>query len=155
MGYDERLRLLYVACTRACDHLVVSLHREQRRNPPKEKRNRTNAEVLVAGMGERLAELPDLSGDPTPLRADPAAVPAPPPDFEQWEAERSAALAAAPRPGAVAATALTDEGGPDRGTDPGDLVAGPRRCSAAPRARRGRPIRGCRSDPATSTCRRG
>src|SRR3546814_19840735 len=27
MGYDERIRLLYVACPRACDHLVLSLHR--------------------------------------------------------------------------------------------------------------------------------
>ena len=28
MDYHERLRLLYVACTRARDHLVVSLHRK-------------------------------------------------------------------------------------------------------------------------------
>ena len=27
MSHDERVRLLYVACTRAQDHLVVSLHR--------------------------------------------------------------------------------------------------------------------------------
>ena len=33
MGYDERLRLLYVACTRARDHLVVSLHRRARTPP--------------------------------------------------------------------------------------------------------------------------
>ena len=31
MDYHERLRLLYVACTRAKDHLVVSLHRKARR----------------------------------------------------------------------------------------------------------------------------
>jgi ATP-dependent helicase/nuclease subunit A len=113
MGYDERLRLLYVACTRACDHLVVSLHRVERKKPPAKNSSRTNAEILVAGMGERLDALPDLGGDPVPLPLDPATAPAPPPDFEGWEAERTAALTTARRPGAVAATALTDEGAPD------------------------------------------
>jgi ATP-dependent exoDNAse (exonuclease V) beta subunit len=121
MGYDERLRLLYVACTRAMDHLVVSLHRVERANPPAEARLRTNAEVLHHGMGDVVDQLPDLSGAPTPLAVDPAALPSPPPPFAAWEAERAAALAAASRPGAVAATALTDEGEPDRG--PGDLAA--------------------------------
>ena len=32
MGFDERIRLLYVACTRARDHLVVSLHRKERKS---------------------------------------------------------------------------------------------------------------------------
>jgi ATP-dependent exoDNAse (exonuclease V) beta subunit len=117
MGYDERLRLLYVACTRACYHLVVSLHRSERANPTA-PRNHTNAEVLVAGMSERLAELPSLSGPAEPLPADhlaPLAAPAP---FEAWRAEREAALAVAARPGAVAATALTDEGAPDAGAEP-------------------------------------
>ena len=121
MGYDERLRLLYVACTRAMDHLVVSLHREARANPPSAARNRTNAEVLLHGMGDLVDDLPDLSGDATPLTADPALLPSPPPPFATWQAERAAALAAASQPGAVAATALTDEGEPDRG--PGDLVS--------------------------------
>ena len=113
MGYDERLRLLYVACTRPMDHLVVSLHREERRNPPKLSRNRTNAEVLLHGMGDLVQDLPDLGGAATPLPVDPAALPTPPPDFATWEAARVAALAVASRPGAVAATALTDEGAPD------------------------------------------
>jgi ATP-dependent exoDNAse (exonuclease V) beta subunit len=128
MGYDERLRLLYVACTRACDHLVVSLHREERKTEPKLRRYRTNAEVLVAGMGPLLDALPELSGTPTPLPADPAAVPAPPPPFAEWAAERDAALAVAARPGAVAATALTDDGAPDWGSDlapPVELAAEP------------------------------
>ena len=60
MGYDERLRLLYVACTRACDHLVVSLHRAERKNPPAKNSSRTNAEILVTGMADRLDALPDL-----------------------------------------------------------------------------------------------
>ena len=37
MGYDERLRLLYVACTRACDHLVVSIHRVARKSPARKR----------------------------------------------------------------------------------------------------------------------
>ena len=35
MGDAERRRLLYVACTRAVDHLVVSLHRKPRERPPR------------------------------------------------------------------------------------------------------------------------
>ena len=93
MGYDERLRLLYVACTRACDHLVVSLHRVERKNPPAKNSSRTNAEILIAGMGARLDVLPDIGGDPEPRPLDPATVPAPPPDFATWEAERATALA--------------------------------------------------------------
>ena len=34
MSFDEKLRLLYVACTRARDHLVVSVHRTDRDRPP-------------------------------------------------------------------------------------------------------------------------
>lgn len=33
MGLEEKKRLLYVGATRACDHLVVSLHRAQRTDP--------------------------------------------------------------------------------------------------------------------------
>ena len=34
MGFHEKLRLLYVACTRARDHLVVSVHRKARHSTP-------------------------------------------------------------------------------------------------------------------------
>jgi ATP-dependent helicase/nuclease subunit A len=116
MGYDERVRLLYVACTRACDHLVLSLHRGDRKKPPAKHSSRTNAEVVLAGMGALVDALPDLSGEPEPLPVDPSMVPAPPPSFAEWEAERTAALARASRPGAVAATALTDDGAPQQGS---------------------------------------
>jgi ATP-dependent exoDNAse (exonuclease V) beta subunit len=125
MGYDERLRLLYVACTRAMDHLVVSLHRVDRKNPPAKKSSRTNAEVLLHGMGPLLDDLPDLGGDSIALPRDPATAPNPPPPFEAWERERAAALQVAARPGAVAATALTDEGAPDQGTEMSALPAPP------------------------------
>ncbi|MFZ6005435.1 MAG: UvrD-helicase domain-containing protein [Actinomycetota bacterium] len=119
MGFDERIRLLYVACTRACDHLVVSLHRAARKEPPKLRRSRTNAELLVDGMGSLLDHLPDVSGRAGRLQVDPATIPAAPPPFGEWSTAREQALAAASLPGAVAATALTDEGAPDLGVEPG------------------------------------
>ncbi|HLT17601.1 MAG TPA: 3'-5' exonuclease, partial [Acidimicrobiales bacterium] len=121
MGYDERVRLLYVAATRAKDHLVLSLHRRERASEPKPS-NRTNAEILVAGMGGALEHLRDLSGRADPLPTDPQHVPEPPEPFAEWAAARAAALERAARPGAVAATALTDEGHPDTGAEP-DLPA--------------------------------
>jgi ATP-dependent helicase/nuclease subunit A len=121
MGYDERVRLLYVACTRACDHLVVSLHRAERKSPPERIRTRTNAEVLLAGMGPLVDQLPDLGGVAIPLDADAAATPEAPQGFSTWMAERDAALQVASRPLAVAATALTEEGEPDAYAEPIDL----------------------------------
>jgi ATP-dependent exoDNAse (exonuclease V) beta subunit len=123
MDYDERIRLLYVACTRACDHLVVSMHRKARKNPPPANK-RTNAELLHDGAASRLDELPDaVEADgrlPVGARVAPTA-PVPPLPFEQWQRERAEALVRATRPTAVAATALTDEGDHDPA---GDLGAG-------------------------------
>jgi ATP-dependent helicase/nuclease subunit A len=112
MGLHERIRLLYVACTRARDHLVVSLHRCER-GKPSAAAGRTSAELLVEGMGDVLEALPDAA---VPGRLEPAAPspPPPPPPFLEWEASRDAALGAAARPRAVSATALTDEGAPDQ-----------------------------------------
>jgi len=118
MSYDERIRLLYVACTRACDHLVVSLHRKARGQGGKAS-SRTNAELLLAGMGDSgLAPLREVSGTAAPLSGDTTVAPSAPPPFSAWEAARDAALATAGRRGAVAATALTEEGAPDWGAEP-------------------------------------
>jgi ATP-dependent helicase/nuclease subunit A len=65
-------------------------------------------------MGERLDDLPDAvtdEGTVVPVAALPAPDPLVP--FAEWEAERDAALARGRRPSAIAATALTDEGGHD------------------------------------------
>jgi superfamily I DNA/RNA helicase len=43
MSLHERIRLLYVACTRARDHLVVSLHRKVRINQDVGPEKFTNA----------------------------------------------------------------------------------------------------------------
>ena len=118
MAFDERIRLLYVACTRARDHLVVSL-RARSASPPAPG-NRTNAELLVDGMGERLADLPDAGGaEGAALALETPTPPTPPTPLAEWAAARQAVLEVAGRPGAVAATALTDEGGPDVEPDPG------------------------------------
>ena len=114
MSFHERIRLLYVACTRASDHLVVSLFRRQRANPPKSNTSLTNAELLVEGMAERLDALPDAVEGPLGARRIPrSAPPSAPPPFAEWEAKRAAAIRTASRPSTIAATALTDEGGLD------------------------------------------
>jgi ATP-dependent exoDNAse (exonuclease V) beta subunit len=133
MSYDERIRLLYVACTRARDHLVVSLHRKLRREPPRQLQSRTNAELLHDGMGALLADLPDAAevadelAAPRPIPL--AAMVSPPPPLEVWRAELQLALQRGRRPTAVAATALTDDGRPD--VEPGDARAGGLRRRAA------------------------
>jgi ATP-dependent exoDNAse (exonuclease V) beta subunit len=117
MSFDERIRLLYVACTRARDHLVVSLHRKAHAKAPSATR-RTNAELLLDGMGSLVDELPDGAEAVNALPLVVLAPPAPLLPLEQWAAERSAALVRASRPTAVAATALTDEGTPDSEGEP-------------------------------------
>ncbi len=134
MSHDERIRLLYVACTRARDHLVVSLHRAPRKSAPDDPARFTSAELLVAAMGELLDAIPDgaPAEGPAPDEAgpdeivagSPPADPAMPDDdallpFDEWRRERDRALSAAARLRTVAATALTDDGRPDVLHDPG------------------------------------
>jgi ATP-dependent exoDNAse (exonuclease V) beta subunit len=140
MSHDERIRLLYVACTRARDHLVVSLHRAIRANMPDDHARFTSAELLTAALGDLLDDLPDavppadtlptdaaaVSGGgaavvtPT-VTATPASPPAPTdlPPFDDWRTIRDAALAISGLPRTLAATALTDDGRPDALDDPG------------------------------------
>jgi ATP-dependent exoDNAse (exonuclease V) beta subunit len=118
MGLHERIRLLYVATTRACDHLILSVHRKVRAADGK-PRARTNAELLLDGMGQELANaLPDAAVTVESLQPVPIDPPEAPLPFTEWEAERSAALRRAERPTTVAASALTDEGEPDSEGEP-------------------------------------
>ncbi|MET3808553.1 ATP-dependent exoDNAse (exonuclease V) beta subunit [Nakamurella sp. UYEF19] len=80
MDQYERIRLLYVAATRARDHLVVSLHR----NPTAVQ---TSARVLAdGGAGQASDSVGFLAVTPEPPR--PASFELlPPPDFGEWEAE--------------------------------------------------------------------
>jgi ATP-dependent helicase/nuclease subunit A len=110
----ERLRLLYVACTRARDHLVVSLHR------PKD---------VPASAGGTLAQLlagADQGSGSVPLRAVAITAPLDLPeplaelpwsDHEAWAAELDRALTVARRPGTVAATTLARDAFPTSAVD--------------------------------------
>lgn len=98
MSDAERRRLLYVACTRACDHLVVSLHRTPRSR-------RSSALLLAGALDPALhrefdgvaASLPRRSGEASEL---------PWADVDEWATERAGMLAAAHRPTALSASAL-------------------------------------------------
>jgi ATP-dependent helicase/nuclease subunit A len=114
MSYHERVRLLYVACTRACDHLVVSLHRRARKHEPATT-SRTSAEILAAAAAEAPHAVPFTAPPAAPPTAPPAAPPRAPaaaaeppalPDFADWQAQRSTALATGAVPRTVAATGI-------------------------------------------------
>jgi ATP-dependent exoDNAse (exonuclease V) beta subunit len=120
MGFHERIRLLYVACTRARDHLVVSLHRKHERGI---NTKASNAELLAAaGAADRAAPL-------VPVAATTAVTPPGPPpthpwdDADAWRVEHDRAMGHAGRPGTVAATTLARDAFPpgpvaDDGDDP-------------------------------------
>ncbi len=115
MGDAERRRLLYVACTRAVDHLVVSLHRRTPDDhvPQSGTGGYTSAEVLFhAGAaaptsGARVADLEP--SEPMHRTSTPGLPPSELDDIEVWRAELSAAMTAAAHRSAIAATRLADE----------------------------------------------
>jgi ATP-dependent helicase/nuclease subunit A len=108
MDIHERLRLLYVAATRACDHLVVSVNRKARGN----RTSLTSAEVLYdEGWDPDLVELLDLSDEPpvtgkdTKHQADRAELPI----LAEWQSAHDAALVSASQPVAMSATRIAAE----------------------------------------------
>jgi ATP-dependent helicase/nuclease subunit A len=139
MDFHERLRLLYVACTRARQHLVVSLHREERARPPADPASRTNAELLAAATTEapHMRDLPPVAPALLPAAAATAApagraVPRTPPPWPQWREEIDATRAAARRASTVAASGLEGAAVASRdGDDPG-LAKGPRHLELPP-----------------------
>lgn len=105
----ERVRLAYVAATRARDHLVVSLFRP-------EKRSEKSPAALLESLSEAAPHLwrevdEDRLNHPRPSPPPPPAVAAAPDDFArrraQWQTERAAVIAQAQRPQAQAVTAVT------------------------------------------------
>ena len=103
MGHHERLRLLYVACTRARDHLVVSMHRTDRTLPGEQQR--TSAELLAgASEGAAHARL-----DPSDVAVYPpvAGIPVPAPrPYDDWLAGITLAQESSRRPSAISASSL-------------------------------------------------
>lgn len=106
MGYHERLRLLYVACTRARDYLVVSVHRATRKNPPADETRMTNAELFAAVAGGAPGAQPFTSSSTTGLPPVPPDVVLPPPSFEAWRARVEPARRDSRRVSAVSASSL-------------------------------------------------
>jgi ATP-dependent helicase/nuclease subunit A len=106
MSDAERRRLLYVACTRAVDHLVVSLHRlpGQTTIVP----NATNASLLhAAGAAEAGAGGAALAADPGAFLIErPAPADLPWADSDEWAAARRETFQYAKRVHTVSATKL-------------------------------------------------
>jgi ATP-dependent helicase/nuclease subunit A len=114
MGDAERRRLLYVACTRAVDHLVVSLHRgapTKRNADYNDWGPLSSAELLwAAGAGEPTSGARITEFDLQPVA--PAHVESKGldwADFDDWNAERDRVFAAAARRTGIAATRLSEE----------------------------------------------
>ena len=118
--HHERIRLLYVACTRARDHLVVSLHRE---TPSKTGKlvNQSHAQViadamtLVESAGDDAAGAQqwdcrsgrDPDAEPSALRTDSARPPnAERPDRTEWLDRRDQAAASSRRRPTLSATSM-------------------------------------------------
>ena len=102
MSDAERIRLLYVACTRAMDHLVVSLHRT-------DKPTRTSAKIIAdAALGATHNEFAGYEGALTAAQA-PASELAWADEGEWWQTWQRD-LVAASRPAAMSATALAGAG---------------------------------------------
>ena len=134
MDAHERTRLLYVASTRARDHLVVSVHRKA----PGNRASPTAAEDLYAyGWDPDRVELLDVSDEPQ--LATSSTVRAPDhgylPTLAEWRSAHDAALASASQSVATSATRLAAEAAAAReddeelrmtvDSDPG-LAKGPR-----------------------------
>lgn len=116
MSDYERMRLLYVATTRARDHLVVSLHRCGT--------TQTNAKYLADAGGAQAVSAERFSRvDGRVLDGGRDAAVTPPPDFEPWLEGVRASAAASSRKPASSASGLegTD---PDALTPPAGVVAG-------------------------------
>jgi ATP-dependent helicase/nuclease subunit A len=118
MGFHEKLRLLYVACTRARDHLVVSVHRKARDLDAFEQPRWTHAELVwnaARNATWRAHQEYDVRALPPAERVVLDAPPTP----ADWHAEHDRAFASGRRRTFVAATSLAkqlDARGPD---DPG------------------------------------
>jgi ATP-dependent helicase/nuclease subunit A len=106
MGHHERVRLLYVACTRARDHLVVSLHRKERRKPADSDARRTSAELLAEAADATDVHVWQPSDDEAPAPAPPHR-PAPL-ARDAWLADRQRALRTAGWSRSVGATGVQE-----------------------------------------------
>ena len=120
----ERMRLLYVAATRARDHLVVSLHRGK---TPPNITSWSNATHLAEADAATVADAVQLAWDgDVALPARERREVTPPPELEEWLARVRASAEASRRVPAISASGL-------EGTDPDalEVPALPVACSDA------------------------
>jgi ATP-dependent exoDNAse (exonuclease V) beta subunit len=116
MSHAEKLRLLYVACTRARDHLVVSAHRTDRSRPDEDFKL-TAAELLWEAAAGADAAIDAPRPSALPLRAGVSASPVL--ALDDWLAEHAAAFATGARRRFVSATALARVADATAARDPG------------------------------------
>jgi ATP-dependent exoDNAse (exonuclease V) beta subunit len=147
MDRDEKLRLLYVACTRARDHLLVAVHHNAETKAETFARMLWNASADVdPTLWEQVEEpedhsLPVTSASPPTASDDAAATLA---AEEAWRSERAGVLARAARVHTVSATAVKRAaavgaevvGDEDRAEDP--VVVDEPDVSPVPEWRRGK-----------------
>jgi ATP-dependent helicase/nuclease subunit A len=126
MDDAERVRLLYVACTRARDHLVVSTHRCERATTTRASPTaRFTSAELLAEVSEGSAAEPLVPAQAVLPSAEPAALELAWDDAGAWLEERTRTLAAASRPAVVTATGLARDDDPGLRKDPVDLELPP------------------------------
>jgi len=115
----ERRRLLYVATTRAKEHLILSLHRKENGNNPEIHADRIAPRLLgIEPMlwTDRTPDPPsavEAPNSPSPTAPDTAAIDAHRADEQAWVTERQAMIATAARSATVATTALGAHGKPE------------------------------------------
>jgi ATP-dependent helicase/nuclease subunit A len=110
MGDAERRRLLYVACTRAVDHLVVSLHRLPTKPDVEESKLPHGSLLARAGAADVEAGAQRLVADPGRYvlsRIAPGDLPWNEPG--EWALERDRAMSVAARRLTVSATRLAED----------------------------------------------
>ncbi|MXZ85004.1 MAG: AAA family ATPase [Acidimicrobiia bacterium] len=99
MEHGERVRLLYVALTRAMDHLVVSTHRIER------SENSTARPSMAEMVVENAAWLPKAEWAPEPLPSEEPDTPQHA-SFAAWQTERERFIAAANKPSTMSASRI-------------------------------------------------
>ena len=117
----ERLRLLYVAMTRARDHLVVSLHHKTSKRADSCHAARLAPSLATVGVATLTPPPPPPPGIPRPGPPPPSAAPD---ARERWQQTRAALLARASVASSVAATTLAETTDTDRDA-PGDVEPRP------------------------------
>ncbi len=119
MSHHERLRLLYVGCTRAQDHLVVSLHRKEPTGREQSDHARTSAELLARAAEQAAHRSFVMSVAPPTVEAPAAARPIEIDPPAEWEARHATALRRGHRPRSLSATSVADRHRELRREDPG------------------------------------